>query len=647
MNKQEAYALMEELNRASSLYYNTGNSPLTDREYDIKLEKLAKWEEKTGVIFSGSPTQNIGAPVLDNIKKVELGRPMLSLAKVHSDQEVVDFSRGRRLVGTIKLDGLSVRLWYEDGKLVRAATRGNGTIGSDITEHARYFINIPLTISTLGSYIIDGEAIIRKDDFEVINANGEFKNPRNLAAGSLNLLDMAEVRRRRLRFIGWDVIEGDSNISYSNKMEAARSLGFETVFAFTPDVSNEMIMGEAERLDYPCDGVVWKFDDTEYGASLGRTAHHFNSGIAWKPEVETAWSKLIGIDYGMGRTGVLTPVALFEPIELEGTEVERASLHNLSVLEELLGPQPYLNQEVEVYKADLIVPQIKSAIKLRGRREDGMHRIFTIPDKCPVCGGPLKRVTEVDSTVLKCQSPECPGKLLNRINHFCSKKGMDIKGLSKSTLEKLIDWGWVNEFADLYELKTHREEWVAKPGFGPKSVDNILSAIEESRAADYSKFLPAIGIPQVGNALARDIIQNSHTDTYEHFREAVNTKWDFTLINGIGVEKASSILNFDYAEADNAYNKFTSITTNCNSNTSNKLEGYTVVITGSLKKFKNRTELTNFVMEQGGKVTSSISKNTTLLINNDIESDSSKNKEAKRLGIPIMSEEKFLESLTL
>lgn len=645
------YDLVNELNKAASLYYNGGNSYLTDEEYDDKLRLLERWEKETGVIYSHSPTQRVGAEVLEGISKVELGRPMLSLAKVHTIGEIKEFANGHTIIGSYKLDGLSVRLWYKDGQLIKAATRGNGTIGSDITNHAKRFANIPLTIPMNKEYIIDGEAIITRAVFEhILNNGGKFKNPRNLAAGTLALLDMEEVKRRKPKFIGWDVIAGDDDNSYKMRIKHAENYGFEVICPFDENISNANIMDIAEGQGYPCDGVVWRFDDIAYGASLGATSHHYNNGIAWKPKDETEWTKLIDIDWTMGRTGVLTPVAIFEPVELEGTEVERANLHNLSVMEELLG-KPYFTQEIEVYKANLIIPQIKNAVKLTGRREEGLKLMFRIPEKCPICGGQLERVTETDSTVLMCPAADCPGKLVNKIDHFCSKKGMDIKGLSKATLIKLMDWGWLNEFADLYKLKNHRTEWITKSGFGVKSVDNILNAIEKSRMAQYDKFLAAIGIPQIGNSIVKDLIDTPNTYNYEEFRKAVDEKWDFTQIEGIGPEKAHSILSFDYSEADKVYKCFESVTYATSSTqepAADLLNGYVIVITGSLEHFKNRTEFINFITERGGKVTSSVSKNTTLLINNDPDSSSSKNRDAKRLGIPILTEKKFLEEyLTL
>ena len=644
--------LIDELNRAASLYYNTGTSFLTDKEYDEKLRKLQEYEKYTGVVLSNSPTVSVGAEVLDSIPKISLGdRPMLSLAKVHSQAEIDAFAGGKEIIGSYKLDGLSVRICYRDGKIAWAATRGNGTTGSDITRHIPHFKNVPLTIPLKEEYIIDGEAIITKADFNAINTDGKYKNPRNLAAGTLSLLDTKEVAERNLRFIGWDVIKGDDSPLYKTKIKHAEYYGFEVICPYSKEVSNDAIIDIANCQGFPCDGVVWRFNDVAYGESLGATSHHFNNGIAWKPTDESAWTRMINIEWTMGRTGVLTPVAVFEPVELEGSEVERASLHNISVMLETFHGTPWVDQSVEVFKANMIIPQIADAEDV----SDSLHYpelpFIEIPTICPICGGSLEQITEVDSTVLVCPAADCPGKLLNKIDHFCSKKGMDIKGLSKSTIIKLMDWGWLDALADLYHLHEHRAEWIQKPGFGVRSVDNILQAIEASRISEYPKFLAAIGIPQIGTSMVKDIVMHPDLTNYDDFRAAVNTRWDFTTINGIGPEKAHSILTFDYTEADNVYKELTSLT----SVSSNEIatsdmknvkcfEGMTIVITGTLETFKNRNELVDFITERGGKVTGSVSKNTTILINNDVESNSSKNRDAKRLGVPIMSEKKFLEN---
>ena len=632
--------LIERLNKASSLYYNTGNSPLSDKEFDSLLERLREMEESTGVIYANSPTQKVGAPVLSNIRKIKVGefRPMLSLAKVHSQEEIDAFAKGKSILGMIKADGLSIRIKYVDGKIDWASTRGNGAVGSDITEHIKHFINVPLNINVKGNYIIDGEAIIKSYHFV---EQGDYANPRNLAAGTLNLLDMSVVKSRKLSFIAWDVISGDDSNFLSERLDRAEDLGFEVIYR-SFDASNEEIIDKAKMLGIPCDGVVWKFDDIAYGNSLGNTSHHFNSGIAWKPEDETANTQLIRIEWGIGRTGVLTPVAIFEPVELEGSVVERASLHNITVMYDLLG-KPYIGQEIEIYKANQIIPQISQAIKRDWLVDEQGIIDLEIPSICPICGGPLARITEVESEALFCQNPECEGKLVNRLEHFCSKKGLDIKGLSKATLEKLVDWGWVNEFKDLYHLNDYYTEWINKPGFGQKSVDNILSKIEESRIVTLSSFIAAIGIPHVGNTLAKDLC--NYIDSYEDLRNKVQERWDFTRIDGIGLEKQYAILSFDYSAADRVAAEMASWTTAATS--SRTLEGMTIVITGRLTHFANRDAFINAITERGGRVVGSVSRNTTILVNNDTESNSSKNRTAKELGIPILSEEKFLAEYLL
>lgn len=641
--KEKILSLIRTLNEASSLYYNTGKSFLTDKEYDVMLEKLAALEESTGLVYSNSPTQNVGALVLDNINKINLGTPMLSLAKVHHQDEVDVFTKGRKTLRMIKADGLSVRLCYEDGKIVWAGTRGNGEIGSDITQHVHYFTNIPLSINKKGKYIIDGEAIIKDFDFITVNVNGEYANSRNLAAGTLNLLDMSEVASRKLSFIAWDVIEGDLSNSLEEQLNNAQNLGFEIIY-YSLTNTNEEVLTQAKNLGIPCDGVVWKFDDKEYGKSLGRTSHHFNSGIAWKPEDERAQSKLIDIEWGLGRTGVLTPVAIFEPVWLEGSEVERASLHNPVVLETLLGA-PYIGQEIEIVKSNQIIPQIVSAVKKEWLAQPEEVVEILAPTICPICGGPLKRLQGLDSEFLKCNNEECEGKLLNRITHYCSKKGLDIKGLSKATIEKLIDWGWLNELSDLYHLSEKSIEWVQKPGFGAKSVGNILSAIESSRTVSLPNFLSAIGIPLVGNAIAKDICK--YVESYEDFREKVMSKWDFSTIDGIALEKLNAILSFDYTEADKVAAEICAWVKEEPTKAEVSLNGLNIVITGKLHHFPNRDALVNLITASGGKVVSSVSKNTSILINNDIESNSSKNRAAKELNIPILTEEKFLAEYLL
>ena len=648
--------LIHMLNEASKAYYN-GESTMTDIEYDKLFDELKSLEERTGLIYSNSPTQKVGATVLDHLTKKTIDiQPMLSLDKVHSAEEVVEFAKKKTMVAMLKCDGLSVRLIYKNGKLESANTRGDGEVGVDITEHIKQFQNVPLTIPKHKgeTLIVDGEAVIKFKDFESINKNGQFKNPRNTAAGTLNSLDTSVVKERRLSFIAWDIIGGIISNSMERKLLTLNEFGFEIVpFGVVQGPTAEDIdqlnklLPSMQSHDIPSDGVVWKYDDLDYGKSLGRTSHHFNWAVAWKPEIETFETKLVNIDWTMGRTGVLTPVAVFEPVDDGESVITRASLHNLSVMEDTVKI-PYYGQKLEIYKANMIIPQILSADKDGFVRyeidEEGNERtawiaeMIPLPEVCPVCGGMVKIAKEYDTKTLVCINTLCEGKLVNRLDHFAGKKGLDIKGLSKATLDKLIEWGWVNEPVDLYKLADHRDEWIQKTGFGVKSVDNILSAIEDSRHPTLDQFISSLGIPLIGKTVSKDLLD--YIESYEDLKEKAISKWDFTKIDGFAYSKANAIWSFDFSEADRV-REFMEFTVEEKVEVINNLEDITIVITGKLNSFKNRAELQEVIESRGGKVVGSVSKNTKYLINNDTQSNSSKNVTAKKLGIPIISEEEF------
>lgn len=630
--------LVAELNAAAQSYYNTDTPIMSDALYDQKLRQLMQLEAMTGTVLSNSPTVKVGAPVLDNVPKITItGRPMLSLKKVYTIEEIEDFAFGKELVSMIKVDGLSVRLIYENGELISANTRGDGYVGSDITQHIKYFTNVPLSIQKKERYVIDGEAIIYTHHFAEINKDGQFKNPRNTAAGTLNLLDMAEVKRRKLSFIAWDVIDGDDADMLIDRLENADALGFTVVPYFTK-VDNAYVMQFAADAGIPCDGVVWKFNDVAYGRAQEGTSHHFGDGVAWKPGVESAQSKLIDIEWSMGRTGVLTPVAIFEPVELDGTTVERASIHNPSIMEELLG-HPYKGQEVEIIKANLIIPQIQSSIKASYLTNTNGLEWIDIPEVCPICGN----ATLITDDSVVCTSAACPGKLVNIIDHYCGKRGLDIKGLSKATIEKLIDWGWLNAIEDIYELYTHRDEWIKKPGFGVKSVDNILAAIAAASPCDLDKFIAGLGIPLVGSTAAKTL-SNYFAGSWSAFREATLSNYAFELLDDFGAATAQALLHFNYASADIIANRYIAFNESKLEENKTDLDGLTFVITGSLKNFKNRDELKGIITSLGGKVSSSVSSKTSYLINNDVASTSAKNREAQSLGVKIISEDDFCEN---
>lgn len=655
--KEEYIQLIHRLNKASDAYYNSENPIMSDQEYDYWFQQISNFEKEHDFILSISPTQKIGAPVLSSLKRVPITpKPMLSLDKCHSDEEVAEFANNHKMIAMLKLDGLSVRIKYNNGKLISANTRGNGVEGTDITEHIKQFQNVPLEIPYQKELIVDGEAIIKIPDFEEINKNNEFKNPRNAAAGALNVLDTQLVKDRKLSFIAWDVIYGySSDFNYlSDKLEEAKAFGFETVpYVLYPDCGKTINDVNKEFIslnnEYPCDGVVWKYNNFIYGQAQGSTSHHFKDAIAWKPEVEVAESRLKYIDWTMGRTGVLTPVAVFEPVELDGSVIERASLHNYSIMRKTLGPCAYVGEPVKIIKANMIIPQIIEAGPFYNYGEviaEGGASAHDELEYCPVCGHPLELKTSDDGVEnYFCSNPNCSGKAVNILDHFCGKKGLDIKGLSKATLGKLIDWDWVKEFHDIFELKSHRDEWVLKPGFGVKSVDNILEAIENIRTADIplERYISAIGIPLIGLSQAKELAKYfKDFPSFVHATEE-GSDFDFYAIDGFGPERVGSILNFDYGEAIWAGAALEKWPASTKEDNLDNLKDIVVVITGSLKQYKNRAALQSEIESRGGRVSSTVSAKTSYLINNDNTSTSSKNLTAKMLGVPIITEEEFIQ----
>lgn len=649
-NLDKIVELVNELNNASDLYYNGKESPLTDAEFDAKLDELKALEQKEKVVYSNSPTIKVGSPVLSELKKIKIsGKPMLSLDKVHSAEEIVTFDSSDDLVASVKCDGLSVRLVYEDTDLVSANTRGNGEEGADITEHIKHFLNVPLKIAKSGRYVIDGEAVILQKDFDIINQSGEFKNPRNAASGALSLLDTSIVEKRRLSFIAWDVIEGRVTNHYHFDMEEAEELGFTTVPMLALDCTkiekeeidsiNQDLTKTAEEKGIPQDGVVWRINDYPTYISKGRTDKFFRGAIAWKPaniEVET---KLIDIELSAGRTGVLTPVAIFEPVELLGSVVERASLHNLSVLSSILGVHPYRGQKIKIFKANLIIPQLSwGDIDENNIDWDNLIKFST----CPICGEPIE-VEDNDGVItMWCSNSNCSGKLVNRLDHFCGTKGLDIKGLSKKTIEKLIDWGFVNGITDIFRLEQHKAEWVSKDGFGTASVDKILTRIDETgKCTKLESFISSLGIPLVGTRVSKEIVK--YYPTWDEFRNAVGGKW--SDLEGFGPEMESAINNFNYSEADEIVNAgmvaFAQEESQPEVAPAATIKGKTFVITGKLSR--KRDEIKAEIESLGGKVTGSVSSKTDYLICNDKNSTTGKSADAKRLGIKIISEEEYLD----
>lgn len=643
-SEEKIRQLIDLLNSTTALY-DSGHTILTDEEWDEKYFELQKLEKETGIIFKDSPTQQINYSTVTALKKIEHNHPMLSLDKTKDLAEIKAFLSKKDFIAMAKMDGLTCSLTYENGKLVRAETRGNGTIGEDILHNAEVIPSIPKRINYKDQVIIDGEIICTYSDFETFST--EYKNPRNFASGSIRLLNSKECEKRKLKFIVWDIIKPFNNISNEIivQLAKAKTLGFTICpFDFDDEIENlvEKIKKECQELSYPIDGIVFKFRDLSLREKLGYTSHHFKNAIAYKFYDETYETRLKRISWTMGRTGVLTPVAVFDPIDMDGSIVERASLHNVSVMREILGDCAYVGEHLQVYKANMIIPQIASA----GPHYDygyvvshGGVSANDSPEYCPICCGVVSYKDNNGVVTLECDNPYCEGKILNRLEHFASKKGLDIKGLSLATFEKLLDWKWIESLIDIFKLKEHREEWISKPGFGVASVDKILNSIEESKNTTLDAFIASLGIPLIGNTVSKELIK--YFKTYDEFRDAVNNDtYHFSTIDGFGPEMDNELKYFDYSEADEIYHLL-NIKIPEEKEENLKLKDLTFVITGKLKKYKNRAELVDVISKAGGKVASSVSGKTNYLINNDITSNSSKNLTAKKLGVKIITEEDF------
>lgn len=646
------------LNEAAEAYYNTGNPIMSDEMFDMRLEDLGRFEEETGFVFSNSPTQRVGAEVLTELNEVTHVSPMLSLDKCHNINELLKFINNKETVASIKLDGLTCRLTYENGLLVRAETRGNGIIGSDITEHVKQFLNVPMRINKDNAYILDGEAIILDEDFVEINKNNEYKNSRNLASGSLAVLDTSLVAKRRLRFYGWNVVDGGGNSLKDNLVEA-KELGFDIVpYWFNPNTSNALnpknlqgnidyVFEYARDSGYPHDGIVFKFNDIEYGKSLGSTNHHFKDGIAYKPKDKTYKTKLIDVEWNCGKSGQLTPVAIFEPVDIDGSIVNRASLHNVSIFEDL---NLCIDDTIETYKANMIIPQIKRNVSAEQRQyiEAIEAPTIDIPENCPICGGKTKIKQDNNSKVLVCTNENCKGKLLSKLTHYVSKNAMDIKGLSESTLEKFIELGWINDFKDIYLLKHHAAEMVKFDGFGETSVKKLLNSIEKSRITTLDRFIYSLSIPLIGRSASKIIAEyfnydfNGLLDNFGFWKG-----FDWTTLDGFGKAMSDSMDKFI---TDNVTKYFVDLPGYLifkkpeTTSSSNGLEGKVFCITGSLNHFTNRDEVKEKIESLGGKVSGSVNTKTDYLVCNEV-SNSSKYKKAQSLGVKIVNEDELIKML--
>ena len=649
--KQKMIDLVDFLNYHQDLY-DKGTPIISDSKWDEAYFELKELEEALGESLPNSPAQKIRYEVVTELKKVKHEyQPMLSLDKTKDIEEVKRFAGDKEWIAMLKLDGLSLRLTYENGKLISAVTRGqDGSEGDDVTHNARVIPSIPKKINNTEKLIIDGEIICSWTDFSKVI--GDFTHPRNLASGSIRLLDSKECEKRLLTFVAWDFIKGfdiECDLTLNCKLTRLIDYGFYIVpfvtnhVASVEDAIEQLKEGNDTYDNYPIDGIVFKWNNNNEYNAAGSTSHHPLGGLAYKFYDEEYETELLDIEYTMGKTGVLTPTAVYKEIEIDGSKCSRASLHNINTMKTLLDT-PFMGQKIWVYKSNMIIPQInRSEIPVLVDTE----KLIPIPEICPLCLGETE-IRESDSGTLElyCTNEFCSGKLINQLEHFCSKKGLDIKGLSKATLEKLIDWGWVTRAMDLFYLHQRRREWIAKQGFGEKSVDKILDAIESARHTTLEKYLSAISIPLIGKTYAQKLAKEFCQ--YDLFRNCASTHFDFTMIDGIGPEKAEAIWSFDYTEADMMVDRhiidFIQEEDVLN-NSTNSLEGLIFCITGKLQHHKNRDELKVKIEAVGGKVSTSVSSKTSYLVNNDINSTSSKNKTAKELNIPIITEEELLGML--
>ena len=640
--------LVELLNRAAKAYYQDADEIMSNYEYDALYDELQALEARTGVTLSSSPTVNVGYEILSELPKERHPSPMLSLDKTKDVAGLQAFAGDQKVVMSWKMDGLTIVLTYRDGGLVKAVTRGNGEVGEVITANARTFKNLPLQIPYKGELVLRGEAVIGYKDFEKINeeiaeVDAKYKNPRNLCSGSVRQLNSEITAKRNVKFYGFSLVQAegvDFHNSRAAQLDWLASQGFEVVehiVVSREEIPNEVIKFSEKIVsnDFPSDGLVLIYDDVAYGQSLGRTSKFPRDSFAFKWADETSKTVLREIEWSPSRTGLINPVAIFDPVELEGTTVSRASVHNISIMEELeLG----IGDQIEVYKANMIIPQIAENLTRSGVKD--------IPKVCPVCGGATEIRSISNAKALYCTNPECQAKQLKSYALFVSRDALNIDGLSEATLEKFIARGFIHDFADLFHLEQHREEICEMDGFGEKSYNNLITSVEKARETTLPRLIYGLGIANIGLANAKLICKE-----IGHNPERVMdlTAEDLAAIDGIGdVIAGNYVAYFADAEHRELFEKLlkeVKLPEEQEDVGEQTFAGMNFVITGSVEHFANRNEVKALIESKGGKVTGSVTSKTNYLINNNVESTSSKNKKAKDLGIPIITEEDFLRML--
>lgn len=638
--------LTDILHKASVAYYQYDNPIMSDKQYDDMYDELEQIEKETGIILAGSPTQKVQGYILKGLEKQKHSKPMLSAAKTKDINEIKKFINWRDFYGSYKLDGLTLVVIYENGNLKTALTRGSGEYGEIVTEAAKMIGNLPKEINHKERLEIRGECVVSWDNFNFINSKLKepFSHPRNMAAGSIRNLDTNVARDRLLEFVAFECVTDIGIDSKFSTLKVLKELGFTVV---------ENIYGEVEegcpvdfiaenmtpdKCKYPVDGLIFELDSRNLSVSLGATSHHENSRIALKHEDETYETAFRDIEWNTTRSGLVNPTAIFDTVNIQGSDVSRATLHNLSFIEELeLG----YGDTIEVYKSNMIIPKVHNNLT--------RSNTWTYPTECPCCGHSTEVHNANGSKTLHCTNPDCPAKFISKLINFVSKNGMDIKGCSENTLEVLVDRHYVESFKDLYHLEDYKKELSALQGFGAKSVSKLLKAIDESRKVDLSHLLTACGIPLCGKSTCKDISTYCKGDVNTFTFIMENTSLEFASIDGVGVAATKSLDDWWQENREMFYELLEELSIEVPEEKTETttggadLSGMNFVVTGSVYHFKNRGELQSKIEELGGKVVGSVSAKTNVLINNDANSNSSKNVKAKSLNIPIWTEEQFLE----
>ena len=640
--------LIDILNKAASVYYQGKDEIMSNFEYDRMYDELSALEKESGLVLAGSPTQKVGYEVLSELPKQTHPSPMLSLDKTKQVDELSSWLGSKEGLLSWKMDGLTVVLTYENGELLNAVTRGNGVVGEVITNNAKVFKNLPVNIPFKGRMVLRGEAIITYSEFKKINAllseEEQYKNPRNLCSGSVRQLNNEITAKRNVELYAFTLVEAegvDFKNSQQNKMEFMKEQGFQTVEYKVVTAKNiyetvEWFSEKVKTNDFPSDGLVLLYDDISYGESLGSTAKFPRNAIAFKWADETAKTKLTEVEWSASRTGLINPVAIFEPVELEGTTVSRASVHNISIVKELkLG----IGDTIEVYKANMIIPQIAQNLTKSGSLE--------IPDKCPVCGEKTSIHKENDVEVLFCENPDCLAKKIKSISLFVSRDAMNIDGMSEATIEKFISKGFLHELADLFKLNRYKDEIISMDGFGEKSYEKLVKAAETAKITTTAKFIYSLGIANIGLSNAK-MVCKAFSNDFEKIRHASID--ELVEIDGVGEIIAESFVKFFANENNNhMVDDLLDIVTleDEENDNANDMDGMNFVITGSVNHFSNRSEVKELIEGRGGKVTGSVTSKTKYLINNDSTSNSSKNKIAKELGVQIITEDEFIDMFSI